>query len=260
MSRVSRGIPHSSEIRKHHAEFVGELKITTASFLDRANADSDLLSAFKLATAFYCVVQTFGKAGNSKLLDAAAGLARRSAVLMSIRQTSLVKVELRRLVECTVWFAYFVDHPVEYEEFERNPSRGWSDDRDRGPIETVACSQIGFFLRYAQERVGKGKPLEAAKAPERLRVEYGNLSRDVHGALGALNRNATFSQAHDPYDGAVAADLCGAVDRVLTDALLTIAMLRPEWIGKLPATERGWFDWLIGSENAKAVRGGSFGL
>jgi hypothetical protein len=259
MRRLARNIPHSTLIASHHSEMLDELKTTLDAFLVAARSDGEQRSIYKLCTAGYSVLRAFSLPRELRLLSAAAGGARRCAVLATIRQISLARVELRRLIECAVWYAYFVDHPVEFEAFEANPSRDWTSDKER-PIESIARAEIGFFFRYALERARAARSTRVPEAVNTLKTAYGEMSGEVHAALGALGASATLSQAHDPYDAKLSAHFREDVDRVLTAAVLVISAVNTRLLAHLTAMERGWADWLIGVDASKEFRADSIGI
>lgn len=259
MKRVARGIPHTSLIAAHHRELLDELRTTLEAFLEAAGDDGEQRSVYKLCTAAYTVLRAMSVPRDLRLLGGAAGAARRCAVLGTIRQISLARVELRRLIECSVWFAYFVDHPVEFAEFEANPSRGWDSDGAR-PIEAIARADIGFFFRYALDRMRAARAPRVVEAVSALKTAYREMSGEVHAALGALGASATLSQAHDPYDAKIAAHFREDVDRVLTSGTLLVASVDPRLLGHLPAVDRAWFDWLVGVDAAKEFRSDAIGI
>jgi hypothetical protein len=248
-------IPNSRKIRSDHGEFLDDLQTSLLAFVAHARSDTDLRGIFKLCTAAHTVLGAF--AAEEPLLAAASGVARRIAVLSMIRQLSLVRVELRRLVECVIWFVYFLEHPVERETFEKNPGRGWKARSDTPPIEAAASAEIGTFFRYAKERLAADPSKLGAKAASDLHTEYGNVSGDVHAARAAVG--GTLALAFDPYDAATAAATREQITRIAGPCVLLCAAAAPNLLGKLDAIDRSWFDWLVGSA-AKTIHSGPFGI
>ncbi len=252
-------LPSPALLGAQYQEFVGDLKTSIDTFLDASRADPDLKGAFKSATAAYASFAAFGSDGNS-LLRAASGIARRSLVLAVVRQLSLARVELRRLIECTVWYVYFIDHPVEWADFLANPGRSWAD-RPQEPIAAAASANVGRFFAYAKERLARDDPSKIGKAAiDLLHTRYGNLSGEVHAAMGAVHPTGNLALAFDRYDSASVGKLRREMHQVFASSLVTCASINPILISRLGAVERGFFDWLVSAGIAKVVRGGTFGV
>jgi hypothetical protein len=249
-------IPHGKKIRADHDEFLDDLATSLVAFVNHARSDSDLRGIFKLCTAAHTVLGAFDDA--QPLMSAAAGVARRIALLSMIRQLSLVRVELRRLIECVQWSVYFSEHPVEREVFEKNPGRGWASKPDALPIEAAASADIGMFFRYAKERLVADPSGLGVAAATTLHVEYGNISGDVHAARGAVG--GTLALAFDPYDGESAAATRDQIHRIFGPCVLLRVAADPRLLGRLDAINRDWFDWLVGKEAARTIRGEPFGI
>ena len=259
MKRTSHGLPHSSVRRRHHREMLEELRVTLATFIQDAHDDAAQRSIYELCSAGYTVLRELRTSKAQQLVIGASGAARRCAILSAVRQISLARVELRRMIECVIWFVYFIDHEVEFADFQRNPTRSW-DDRSKTPIAAAASAEIGFFFRYASERLSTGNCPRLVESVSRLKTAYATLSTEVHAARGSVGASATLSQAHDPYNDRIAAKVRDEIDQVMTEAVLLVAGTDMNLIGGLSAIDRAWLDWLIGDDAAKAMRALTLGL
>lgn len=252
------GIPHSAKTNSDFSELLGDLGTFVDESIKAAANDSDLKGLFRLSTALHSSLNGFLIRDESRLLNAAAGIARRVTVLAVLHQVSLAKVELRRLIECTLWYVYFHEHPVEFEAFLREPSRSWDEKRDR-PISSAASSPMSFYAAYAKERFENEPSGLGLRAVEVLRQEYGNLSGHVHAALGAMSDKGNLALPHDQWTKPVAGSLKDVVQQVFRSSIIAISASNPDLLGGLDAIPRSWFDWLV-SEDAKAIRGSPFGI
>jgi hypothetical protein len=219
--------------------------------------DSHQRAIFKVCTAGFASLVALAQ--ESLLLRGAAGIARRCALLASIRQVSLIRVELRRLIECSVWDIYFCDHPTEYAEFRRQAGKSIIDDPKR-PIASAACAPTRRFFAYAQERFDSDRSGLGRAAADAMYAAYGTLSAEVHASQGLLHPDASLALAFDRYDGKVAAALEKDIRTVITSVVTAGAAIDPRRLSALDGIERGWFDWLVGTSTARTIRGGTFGI
>lgn len=251
-------LPDARTLSAQYSDFVEDLRTTLASFLDAGRSDADIKAIFRSATAAHTVFSAFGDGGQNLLL-AAGGIARRCAVLAIGRQLSLARVELRRMIECVVWYVYFLDHPVEWVEFSARPGRGWGD-RPQAPIAAAASAATGTFFAYAKERL-QGDPSTLGKAAvDRLHVQFGNLSAEVHAAMGAVHPSGSLALAFDRYDRSRIAKLRREIQQVFSASVIVCAAVDRRLLAKLDAVGRAWFDWLVSAPPAKIIRGRPFGV
>ena len=194
---------------------------------------------------------------NQELLGAAAGAAKRSVVLVCIRQYSLINVELRRFIECILWYTYFADHPVEWEVFEFIPNRDWGKKKEK-PIETAATASINYYLRYVDERMSV-EPSGLAKAAAGVfRTEYAKLSNYIHGATPAMN--GSLALAFDREDVRQHSKLKTRCHKILKSGCILVAALNVKLLEHLTTTERKYFDRLVSPSTAKKIREKPFGV
>jgi hypothetical protein len=177
--------------------------------------------------------------------------------IVGVRQISLAAVELRRLIEITFWVIYFTDHPVEWAEFEANPSKGFHPSIEQ-PIRYCARRGLKLYVDYAAERF-QSEPSGLAKiAVEDLRKLSAEINPIVHPA-----QLSTATRKPPPFENLGAADLSTFEQlqkAVFSASALALASLFRREFDKFPATYRAQFDWLIGDTLAKKIRAGNFGL
>ncbi len=252
-------IPHSKQIETNHHVFLDDLETSLQGFLSHAKKNDALRSIFKTSTAAYATYRAFATkpAPTQLLMNAAAGSIRRTCALSMMRQHSLTQVELRRTIECALWDTYFLDHPVEWQHFCANPHQR-ADGRDETPIASAAGAPIGFYFRYASERMSTEPSGLLTNVLGSLKTSYGELSATVHAATGAISTSMVM--AFDPWTNAKGQALRLLCKRVLKAVVILSAATDPTRLGFLDAIDRGWFDWLIGAAASRAIRGARFGL
>lgn len=250
---------HSKKVRADHEEFLDQLSTATSASLSAAAKDTDQLHLFKCATATHTIFRGLAEVYSSKLLHAMGGIARRVAVLAAVRQVGLLRFELRRLIECTAWFVYFMDHPVEAEEFCDNPGGVFADFK-QDPIAAGAHGPASFYRAYVTALLsGDPSGIGADAASELVRL-YAALSSEVHPASIVVQPSATLSLASDRYDGVVAKQMAFETRQVMSACALVLFAAMPEGLSRLDAIDREWFDWLVGATIAKKIRGERFGV
>ena len=192
------------------------------------------------------------------MLGAAAGAARRTVALVCIRQYSLVNVEIRRFIECIIWYLYFIDHPVEWTVFKTNPSRNWNKKLTK-PIETAANAPTNFYFSYIAERMNSEEPSGLAKsAVDLLRTEYSAVSDYIHGAQPSVEGSlALIYDREDPKQHKVMKRRC---TQVFKNGCILVAALKKSLLDSLITTDRAVFDKLVAPSTARKIREQPFGL
>ena len=250
---------HNKKIAADYEEFLDQVRIATNAHLNSAHADPDLKHVFKCTMAAHTVLRSFALRRCEKLFNAAAGIARRVAILSISRQLSLLRVELRRLIECINWFVYFADHPLEEALFLSDPGRVVDDMKD-DPIAAGAYGLPAFYRAYMKSVMKREPSGIGSKAASELASAYAELSMEVHPAYGVASPSATLALAADRYDTKLASKMRIEAKRVFTHAVAAAAACDPLLLSKLDAIDREWFDWLVGQNWAQIIRGTEFGL
>jgi hypothetical protein len=172
-------------------------------------------------------------------------------------QDAPATVELRRFLECVFWCVYFSDHSVEWLDFESDPGRSIEPEVSK-PISYNTHREPTFYRNYARERF-LSEPSELAKqAVDELNVQYASLSAAAHGSSSVKH-----GRLIPPLTNFWEAELGRFAETYRTVAsagAITLAAFCRAQFDSLPPAYRGWFDWLVGGERAKKIRGGPFGL
>lgn len=250
---------HSAKIAKDYQDFLQQVQVSTNAYLGTALTDSDLKSVFKSTTAAHTVLRSFALKKSSKLLNASAGISRRIAILSVLRQINLLRIELRQLIECAMWFVYFRDHPIEEALFVSQPGRLFEDVRE-DPLSAGAYAGPAFYRAYAKSLMRSEQSKIGSQSVAILATAYAELSSDVHPAHGAVHPSGTLALAADHYDAKTAAKMRDDAKQVLGSTVALVAACDPSLLSRLDAIDREWFDWLVGSDWATLVRGGEFGF
>lgn len=250
--------PHSAVVHQHFQHYLdGAVAEIRTTVLAAANSHAHK-AVYKNSHAAYSILKQLGQHRPQPLVRGLAANARRHSLLMACRQLSLAHVELRRAIELAAWFVYFRDHPVEWRHFVQNPGGGTAIDRER-PIAFCAHRNTRWYLAYCQERFSNEETGECVAAARHLLSEYSPLSGHVHVAMASL-QTTPLRAAFDTNEESAVDRFARLQKRVLSAAAVLVAGVIPGGLGKLPATERDWFDWLVGKKRAKRIRSAQFGL
>ena len=248
-------LPHSAVVHQHLRAYLADLGDEVAACVCTLPSISPFRTVFKTSLSAYAVLSVFARR-ELVLVRAAAGIARRLPLLLAVRQVSLAYVELRRFLEVVIWFPYFREHGLEWEEFLRTPLIGAIRDPEK-PIAQAAHQGVGWYLAYSKERFSRESSGLAAGAVEALSRLYPKLCAHVHAAYGA-----TRGDLSKPFDNCSSSAI-GVFARLQRETLaagcLTVAAARPDGMARLDAVERAWLDWLIGTARSKKLRSTAFG-
>lgn len=242
--------------KSEYEDFVENQKLAIASFLDNAKINAEFKSIYNKGMATFRILNAWAP-DNEELLGSAAGAAKRAIALVCIRQYSLVSVELRRFIECILWYVYFADHPVEWEMFKGNPGRSWKKKIEK-PIETAANAPTNYYLRYSEERM-VGEPTGLATAAVGVfRNEYDILSIYIHGATPAID--GSLALTYDREDPKQHEELKKRCYKIFKSGCIIIAALKITLLENLNTTDRNYFDKLVSPSTARKIREQPFGL
>lgn len=250
---------HSKKIAADFEEFLEQLRLTLNAYIDSTGGDSDQKAIFKYGTAADTSLRSFAAGTGNKFLTGASGIARRVAILAVMRHVSLMRVELRRLIECVHWYVYFSDHPVEEAQFLLDPGAVCHDARD-DPLAAGAHGSPAYYRAYVKSLMRSEKSGIGKAAASDLAKAYAELSKEVHPALGVAHPSGTLALAADRYDNVVSAKMRTEAARILRSAIAIIVASDPRLLTKLDSNSRGWFDWLVTDDWAKLIREPGFGL
>lgn len=252
---MSGVVPHSATLATQFDEYLKDSLKMLDDAGHQARTSPHGRGIYKISLATYCVLTAFSKR-DLVLLKAAADIVRRFPLLAASRQRSLARVDLRRFIELVTWYAYFSEHPIEWMEFQSNPKTGFVRTLET-PISYCAHRERLFYTNYVKERFGFDSSRLVVNANENLNKAYAELSFDVHAASHAL-KSTSFGSVLEIKSDDHDRDLQKIAKSVMASGCLVVAAVRPSKIHGLGPVERGWFDWLIGKEEAKKIRAGKF--
>lgn len=253
------GIPHSKVIQANFEEFLDQVTTSVIANIKSARIDSDVCNIFKVSLAAHTSLRAFSQKTGNPLLAAASGIARRCTTLIVVRQLSLTRVELRRFVECVFLYIFYLDHPLEWSIFSKNPSASGDFNRNE-PLVSLAASSPALYRAFSKEILALDPTGIGSKSFEELATAHSNLSQEVHAGVGAVHPSGSLALAQDRYDKSTIAKLRNDVKLVLGNGLRAIASASPTLLNGLDAIDRAWFDWMVGNADAKTIRGTQFGV
>ncbi len=190
-------------------------------------------------------------------LAAARSIILRIPMLLSLGQPSLGAVELRRLVELTLWTVYFTDHPIEWRSFGGGSNAGFSQDA-RKPISYAAHRQLIHYFEYALELMDSEPSGLATNAIGVMKQLTHKLNASVHA--GELAQSVKRIPPHEDVSDTVLQEFKRLQQPVFANCCLLLAAYRRREFDRFNASARVHFDWLVGAKLRQAVRQGPFGL
>jgi hypothetical protein len=214
-------------------------------------------SIFKISLAFDAVLSRISGHNVHPPLTSLRTIVKRIPLLVSICQLSVAATELRQLSELVLWCVFFTDHPVEWSNFEKNPTRGYIKDLDN-PISYLANREPTFYANYARERFASEPSGLAIDAVKKLNYDRTQLSAFVHPGRIAVGRS-TLPPFEDISEGFLG-NFQKIQRSVMSHGCIILTAQRRKVFDKLPPVHRAWFDWLVGKALSKRVRTQSFGL
>ena len=249
-------LPHSTVIATHLEDYLSDVQDAFEQAITNLPSSPHFRGIFKSSLAAHCALGSFAP-DELLLIRVAAGIARRIPLLLAARQVSLCYVELRRFVDVVAWYPYFREHPVEWEEFQRNPTTAYVRETDR-PIAFSAHREVGWFFGYIRERFASEASGLVVEATDQISTPFGELSSHVHAAVGGTTGD--LASPLDTVSPTILKAFQKTQRKILAAGTLIISGSRPNSLDLLPAVERAYFDWLIGSEWAKHIKAGPFGI
>lgn len=250
-------LPHSKQFAEWAADYLSDAEQITRASFSALSTSPDFIRIYQNSFAVDAVISRLSTARWRPAPQAMRRLILRHPFVVATRQLSLAKVELRRLIELAVWVAYFSEHPVEWGEFEANPTAGFHPAPDQ-PIRYCAHRSIKFYLDYAAERLAAEPSGFGRSAVEELRRRASEINPIVHPAhlSTAARKQPPFEQL-SPVELREFAEIQRAVYSSISFMLAAVFRSR---FDKFPAMHRAQFDWLVGKPAARKVRQGPFGL
>lgn len=249
-------LPHSKEIDRRINSYLDDFHENIEQSISDLRKSSTYKTIFKNSQACFSILKNNNLSKHS-LIKIAAGIPRRIPLLIAARQVSPAYIELRRFTELIVWNPYFIDHPIEWDEFSKNPDTGYTRD-PKTPIAFCAHREISWYFDYARE-LYKSEPSGLTKTSiNSLQHQYRNLSKYVH-AMDNPVQGKILSSPFDDISDKNLSKFQNAQKVVFLSSSLLICSKRKQ-LEKLEAIERDWFDWLISKKNARIIRSERFGI
>jgi len=250
-------LPHNAQIRADVSSYLSEVTGVVVECGKKLENSGDYRNIYKVCLATDSVLHKLSTTRETPRLSAARGLIQRVPLLVAVGQLPASHNELRRFMEIVLWCIYFTDHPIEWQSFSNDPSRGFAKDI-LTPITFCAFRERAFYNNYAEELFRRESSGIAAAAAKELAVSYNELNADVHAAHAATSSNLKASW--DSLTNAELAALAKKQRSVCANACIVLAAFFRTKFENLPPVHRAWFDWLVGSNTAKRIRSGKFGL
>lgn len=252
---MSSVLPHSGTIRAHVRDYCSEVSEYVVEALGRSEAESAMVLAYKTALALDCSLGSIARSARPSIKFLRV-LNRQILVHIAIGLEEAALTEMRRLMEGVVLSLYYSDHPVEYERMARDPSTAIVKGIDR-PISFCAHREPTFYFNYVKDRMSDESSGQGKAAVDVLATQYRECSVVVHAKAASLDRRPLRLVHMD----ARVRESVAKRHRIISSAVCILVSAR--WtaaFGKLGPVQRAWFDWLVGTQRAKAIRGAQFGL
>jgi hypothetical protein len=247
----------SQELRRQVDSYLDESAKLANACLHSARATASFRRVYTASLSADVVLKNLDAKLLKPRLSAARSIVLRIPVLVSLGQPSLGSVELRRLVELTLWTVYFTDHPIEWGSLGRTPNEGFSRDA-RKPISYAARRELIHYFEYAHELMDSEPSGLGKRAINTMKQLTRELNASVHA--GELAQSAAKSPPYEKVSEAVLQRFNRLQHSVFANCCLLVAAYRRREFDRLTATARAHFDWLVGSSLRREVRQGPFGL
>ena len=254
---MSSVLPHNAQIREDVSSYLLEASGIVKDRTEKLEVSGEYRNIYKSCLATDSVLKKLSTSRETPRLNVARGLIQRVPLLVAVGQLPACHNELRRFIEVVVWCIYFTDHPIEWQSFSGEPSRGFARDIAT-PLTFCAFRERAFYSNYAEELFIRESSGVAAVAAKELSVSYNELNADVHAA-----HIATTTSLKPAWDSPTNTELSSLAKRhrsICANACVVLAAYFRQRFDKLPPVHRAWFDWLVGSNVTKKLRSGQFGL
>ncbi len=245
------------QLCKQVNDYVDDSAEMVSACLAAARSTKSFQEVYAISLSADVVLRNLAVPSLRPRLAAARSIILRVPMLVSLGQPSLGAVELRRLVELTLWTVYFTDHPIEWHSFGAGSNAGFSQDA-RKPISYAARRELIHYFEYARELMGSEPSGLARKAIDVMKQQTHDLNASVHA--GELAQSVRRIPPHEEVSDTVLQRFKRLQQPVFANCCLLLAAYRRRKFDRFNATARAHFDWLVGSKLRRAVRQGPFGL
>ncbi len=246
-----------AQLREQVNNYVDDSSAMLSACLAAARSTKSFQDIYAISLSADVVLKSLAVPSLRPRLAAARSIILRIPMLASLGQSSLAAVELRRLVELTLWTVYFTDHPIEWFSFARGSNAGFSQDA-RQPISYAARRELVHYFEYARELMSDEPSGLATNAIDMMKQLTRDLNATVHA--GELAQSVKRIPPHEDVSDPVLQRFKRLQQPVLANCCVLLAAYRRPQFDRFTATARAHFDWLVGSKLRRAVRQGPFGL
>lgn len=244
-------------LRQQVDDYVNELTTVSKACLASTRSTKLFEEVYSTSLSADVVLDQLDERSLRPHLGSARTIVLRVPMLVSLGQSSLGKVEMRRLVELTLWTVYFTDHPVEWARFGLGSGAGFSRN-PRQPISYAARRELAHYFEYALELM-ESEPSGLGKyAVCQMKQLTRGLNASVHA--GGLAQATSRMPPYDKVSDSMLKRFHRLQKNLFANCCLLLAAYRRPRFDRFDATARAHFDWLVGSKVRKAVRKGPFGL
>ena len=245
------------QLRKQVSNYVDDSGKMVSACLAAARSTKSFQEIYATSLSADVVLKNLAVPSLRPRLAAARSIILRVPMLVSLGQPSLGAVELRRLVELTLWTVYFTDHPIEWRSFGQGSNAGFSQDA-RKPISYAARRELIHYFEYARELMSSEPSGLARNAIDAMKQLTQDLNASVHA--GELAQSVRKIPPHEEVSDTALQKFRRLQQPVFANCCVLLAAYRRPQFDRFNAAARAHFDWLVGSKLRRAVRQGPFGL
>jgi hypothetical protein len=249
------GIPHSAVVNENIKSYLNEGEKRAGKLAKKLSNSPEYVGAFRNSIAAYSVLAKLARGNRLGLMNTAASIVRRCPFLLAFGQMSMAYIDLRRFLETVSRYPYFHEHPIEWKRILDDPEVGTLKD-DSDPIAWCAAREQKWYVNYIKVRFPDKSGLIELALSSYVRL-YKELSAHVHISKDAASQFNIKNVVQTPSAAAIK-EFREKQREVYVAGLITSLAVNPSQLNKLPAVERAWMEWLLGSAKSKALVSGSF--
>ena len=255
-NQVKPFVATGTALTKQVTKYLDEARPLLEQYSASASQSSFFKEIFKTSLAAETILLSLTNERFCPSLEGLRTIALRYPLLLSLGQSSVAHLELRRFLELTFWTVFFTHHPIEWSRFV-SKNGGFGRDMTR-PITFAAHRELNSYMDYAREYMESEPSGLALKVIQALESDKKQLNASVHA--GDLARNPHHHPAIDTFSDKELKVLGNLQRRIFSHSILLLCAFDVKGFNKLPHVPRAYFDWLMGPSLQKKIRAGSFGL
>ncbi len=254
---MKSALPKRAELIRQTQQYLADAHSLIDKSLGEYKKSDDFNELYKTCLAVDTILRAMDSPTIKPNLHALRTISLRIPLLMAAGQSSIVKVELRRYMELTLWSVYFSHHPIEWQNFVGKRGIGFVRD-PRKPISSAAHRELSAYMDYAMEYMEIEPSGVAVMALNKLEQDKRLLNAAVHA--GEIARSPLQNVPVDPFLPKELRKTEALVKRVFGHSVLLLAAFDKDKFDSLPAGAKAYFDWLVGPTFQKKIRSGPFGV